>query len=157
MCPSAPARPAPPHHGGADAFGYTWTITGDEQATPFEWQDISTIGTAVALFDDDYTVTPMAIPFNFPFYGVDYTQVYIGSNGLVGFDPTNLSSLGNTILPNGFVPNAVSSPRSGMTCNARGGWVHPHLLRSVLRALLHPVHGMFRPIPPGGSTPSRSC
>jgi hypothetical protein len=113
-----------PTRGGADAFGYTWTITGDEQATPFEWQDISAIGTAVTLGDDDNTATPISIPFIFPYYGVDFSEVYIGSNGLVGFDPTNLYFLSNTNLPDGFAPNSLIAAFWDDLNPAAGGSIH---------------------------------
>jgi hypothetical protein len=119
-CPASPT----PTRGGADAFGYTWTITGDSQDTPFEWQDISTIGTAVTLGDDDYTITPIAIPFAFPFYGLDYNQVYIGSNGLVGFDPLGLWSFGNTGLPNSGSPNALIAAFWDDLLPGGGGTIH---------------------------------
>ncbi len=88
--------------GGPDAFGHTW-IDSDEPGGPaVAWVDISGPGTAVALSDDDYD-GPFAIGFGFPYFENTYTELYIGSNGIVTFGAGS-SSLGNTSIPSGGDP-----------------------------------------------------
>ncbi|MFH1688362.1 MAG: nidogen-like domain-containing protein [bacterium] len=71
--------------GGPDAFGHFWIDSDDPAGPAVDWVDISAVGTAVTLGDDEATA---AIPmgFGFPFYDNVYTQLYIGSNGIITFD-----------------------------------------------------------------------
>jgi uncharacterized repeat protein (TIGR01451 family) len=66
---------------GPDGFGYA-----GETAT-YNWVDISGTGTAVYLNCDDCNQGPFPIGFTFPFYGVDYAEFYVESNGLIEFGP----------------------------------------------------------------------
>ena len=69
--------------GGPDAFGYTY-IDSDEAGGPtFAWADISA-ATALGLGNDDFS--NQAIGFTFNFYGTNYTQVAVSSNGYLNFD-----------------------------------------------------------------------
>ncbi|GEM_PF-407787 len=75
--------------GGPDAFGHNWVDSDDPQATPYSWVDISAVGidvqaSADPLTDDDFA-GPFDIGFAFPYYDNVYTQLYIGSNGLISF------------------------------------------------------------------------
>jgi hypothetical protein len=51
------------------------------------WLDISATGTRVldSNTDDGFTLPPIAIGFNFSFYGKSYSNAYISSNGLLSF------------------------------------------------------------------------
>ncbi len=93
--------------GGPDLFGYYW-IDSDQNGGPvFSWMDISATGTDItAGFDDDNFTGPFEIGFTFPFYDDNYTQFYAGSNGLIGFDTTNLKSRTKVAIPSGNTPNA---------------------------------------------------
>jgi uncharacterized repeat protein (TIGR01451 family) len=70
-------------------------------STDYEWVDISAMGTAhdnpaewvgywslfAGLpFDDDEGAFYVSLPFNYPFFGVDYTDLYVEANGEVSFD-----------------------------------------------------------------------
>ena len=71
----------------------------------YNWQDISTTGTALSLGDDD--AEQISLPFNFPFYGATKNTVKISSNGYLTFgsngtDYTN-DSIPNTTDPNDFI------------------------------------------------------
>ena len=63
---------------GPDRFGYTWA------PGLFFWEDISTSANTVRLSDDNYSPR-LPIGFDFRYYGVDYTQLRIGSNGFITF------------------------------------------------------------------------
>ncbi|MDX1421239.1 MAG: M36 family metallopeptidase, partial [Rubricoccaceae bacterium] len=92
--------------GGPDLFGYKW-IDSDEPGGPaFSFVDIGDTGTAVPLSDDQLSGA-IALPFAFPFYGVDYNEVYISSNGWLSFTPETSSHLGNDPIPDSGTPNAI--------------------------------------------------
>lgn len=89
--------------GGPDLFGYTW-IDSDETGGPvYSWVDISAMGTAVTLDDDDYTAA-LPIGFSFPYYENAYTELYVSSNGILTFGTGN-STTSNVSIPNTGVPN----------------------------------------------------
>ncbi len=98
--------PADKNAGGPDLFGYVW-IDSDEPGGPvFAWQEVSGTGTDVASgLGDDNFVGPISLGMDFTFYGNTYHQVYIGSNGIIGFDTTGMSSRFKTPLPTLSTPN----------------------------------------------------
>lgn len=57
----------------------------------------------VTLTDDDVTAA-LPVGFTFNFFGTPYSQFYIGSNGIIGFNST---SLGGTYTPQ-LIPDATS-------------------------------------------------
>ena len=107
----AASRTGPPvaqGRGGPDAFGYTW-IDSDETGGPtFDYIDISGSGTRVSGLSDDNFAGPFPIGFSFSFYGIDYTDFYIASNGFIGFGPTSgYTSLSNVEIANPNTPNNI--------------------------------------------------
>ncbi len=89
--------------GGPDNFGYSWIDSDDAAGPTFEWVDISGVGTAVSLTDDDAT-GEINMGITFPFYENNYTTVYIGSNGHLTFGAPS-TKRSNTILPASLTPN----------------------------------------------------
>jgi PKD repeat protein len=88
--------------GGPDSFGYFWLDTDEPGMEPPEWEDIRPIGTQVTLGDDNGIVVDL--PFEFPFYGQNKSQIAICSNGYLTFG----SSLGvwtNANIPSTMNPN----------------------------------------------------
>jgi large repetitive protein len=65
------------------------------------------VGTLVPLSDDQWSM-PITIPFQFCFYGNTYTQLLIGSNGVVKFDLTGAGGYCTWPIPNTPVPTAVA-------------------------------------------------
>ncbi len=95
--------------GGPDLFGYKW-IDSDEPGGPvFNWIDISGTGTPVTGLGDDDFIGPFPIGFTFSYYGQEYSEFYICSNGFLGFGPntSGYSSLSNSQIPNTFEPNNI--------------------------------------------------
>ena len=92
--------------GGPDTYGYYW-IDSDEPGGPsFAWQDISATG--VDLVDglgDDTFIGPFDLGFSFPYYENSYSQIYISSNGMVGFLSTDMNSRFKTAIPTAATPN----------------------------------------------------
>lgn len=84
---SAPSAGVEFTRGAGDAFGYT--VTDSSGATcAYDFVDISTTGAPVASGDDVASAPiPLATPFNF--YGTDYTQLVMATNGYLSTDPTD--------------------------------------------------------------------
>jgi len=94
--------------GGPDAFGYYWIDSDDPGGPAFDWIDVSGTGrNVISGLTDDSFVGPFEIGFGFPFYDSLYTEVYISSNGLIGFNTDNLSTRLRKHIPNDSTPNAI--------------------------------------------------
>jgi hypothetical protein len=97
-------------HGGPDTFGYLWKDS-NEPAGPgvptFSWVEINSIGTNSGLHDDDGT-TNIGLPFQFSFYGTNYSSVWVSTNGFINFGATGYSAgyYTNTALPSPSAPPA---------------------------------------------------
>ena len=68
----------------------------------------------VALRDDEGSA-PIALGFNFPLYGQQYTRLAISSNGFVqmlrdGDSPAGLDVFSNHVIPSDQAPNAILAP-----------------------------------------------
>lgn len=66
------------------------------------FEDISAVGTPVALTDDSDVLVPVG--FTFPFYSGSYTDVRIVSNGFLNFSASSTAFV-NVPIPNAAVPN----------------------------------------------------
>ncbi len=94
--------------GGPDLFGNYWVDSDQQDGPPFEWIDITSTGTDISLyFDDDNHSGMLDLGFDFPFYGQNYNQICIGSNGIIGFDTTDMHRRQKTSLPDGATPNGI--------------------------------------------------
>ncbi len=104
--PGSPGVPTLEASGGPDAFGYRWVDSDEPGGPAFAWQEISGVGTPIALTGDDQNVGPFPLPFAFNFYGTDYNQFYVCSNGWVSFTST-ATTYTNTNLPDPSAPGAL--------------------------------------------------
>ncbi|MEA3297402.1 MAG: hypothetical protein U9R56_06010, partial [candidate division Zixibacteria bacterium] len=94
--------------GGPDLFGYYWIDSDETDGPAFAWEDVSTTGVdIVGDLDDDNYGGPYELGFEFSYYGNIYTQIYIGSNGIIGFVPTDMYSRLKTPLPTAATPNNI--------------------------------------------------
>ena len=94
---------------GPDLYGYYAYDSGDilySNAPYFNWIEIDPLyngsGTQLSLSDygdnqDD--VTTVNLPFTFKFYGVDYDQISVSSNGWVSMGSTSMKSFRNYHIP----------------------------------------------------------
>ncbi len=91
--------------GGPDVFGYTWDDTAG-----YGWIDTSG-GVSVSLRDDDY-IGPLPIGFTFSFYGKNYNQFYLDSNGFLSFADNGQSyyNYSKYSLPSPARPNNIIAP-----------------------------------------------
>ncbi|MBN1756180.1 T9SS type A sorting domain-containing protein [bacterium] len=90
--------------GGPDAFGYRWIDSAEPSGPRFEWIEISGTGVNLNFSDDTYRSIVLSQPFNY--YGKDYYNVHICSNGWISLkDATSYITVGP--FPNASYPNAV--------------------------------------------------
>jgi len=89
--------------GGPDAFGYTFRDSDEAGGPVYSWVDISGAGTPITSGDDDSGAIP--IGFDFDFYGITYSTLYVGTNGIVGFTSTSMAEFIAPPLPTASTPN----------------------------------------------------
>lgn len=92
---------------GPDGYGYSWRDNKDGGGPTFNWIDISSYGTSSTYGDDSYQL--VNLPFTFPFYGIEMSQIYISTNGFITFNSSGASSLSNQNLPYSYTPNNLIS------------------------------------------------
>jgi len=114
--------------GGPDTFGHKWIDSDQGGGPPVSWIDISGTGTPHYLGDDNFD-GPIDIGFNFQYYENTYSQLYIGSNGIISFG-SGVSAYSNTGIPNPSTPNDFISVLWDDLYPAGGGVVY-HYFDSV--------------------------
>jgi subtilisin family serine protease len=95
--------------GGPDAFGYRWSDSDEPGGPAFSWVEISGTGTPVAVTGDDATSAPIALSFNFPFYGNFFNSFRVSTNGFLSFTSTS-TAYSNQPLPNSGAPENLVAP-----------------------------------------------
>jgi len=113
-----------------NASGYFWINNNPpDPQTTFAWVD-ATGGTITPSTDDDDNVDVVTLPFTFNFFGTDYTDIAIGTNGFLSF---------NTADPNGCNANynwgpddlGNAIPHDDANCNdGNDGWAANPLIAS---------------------------
>ena len=107
VMPASPRTPAqakaPKATGGPDQFGYTW-----DDSVSFSWID-ATGGTNTGL-NGKYQQVNIPLPFNFKFYENTYNQIYISTNGTLGFNNLLYQRGQQTLIPSPATPNDVIAP-----------------------------------------------
>ena len=75
------------------------------ESIPYDWVDATQPTT---VYGDD-TTGRLPLPFPFDYYGTEYDELYIATNGYVAFTDVFLgySDSYNTTIPSGFEPNAA--------------------------------------------------
>jgi hypothetical protein len=102
--------PALAANGGPDGFGYRWIDNrgGEAGAPTYSWANTGG-GTAVS-FSDDTVRGPYNLGFNFSFYGRDFTQVWVSSNGFLTFERNANSGCcsGSAMGQGGGLPSMIA-------------------------------------------------
>ena len=94
--------------GGPDAYGYFYVDSRDNAINRpnFSWKNITGIGANIYLEEDDQLRGPFDIGFQFVYYGQEYTQLFVCSNGWIGFGATAPEFL-NRPIPTADEPNNI--------------------------------------------------
>lgn len=99
---------------GPDAYGYYIYDSRDVSYTErphFNWIEIDPNhggqGTLINLGDDD--TQTLTLPFSFKFYGQDYTQVSVCSNGFIVLGVSTAHEYINSPIPNPSEPNNIAA------------------------------------------------
>ncbi len=96
--------------GGPDLFGYKWRDSNEPNGPQYVWNDIAANPNAVAVtfpngtLDDGYT-NAVPIGFNFTFYGIEYSNIYLSTNGFLSFTALTNATYTNAQIPVVTVPN----------------------------------------------------
>ena len=104
---AAPARSDPT---GPDEYGY-YAYSSDDtlwnQMPVYDWVDLTTTGTQITRPPNasDFTQT-VSLPFSFKYYGNNYTQVRISSDGWIAFGSGTQTNHENSTLPD---PDDISN------------------------------------------------
>jgi subtilisin family serine protease len=75
------------------------------QAGVFDW--VPTNGMTVLSFGANGISGPHPLPFTFRLFGQEYSEMFVGANGLIGFSSDGLDVGSNVDLPNNVAPNAA--------------------------------------------------
>jgi hypothetical protein len=96
------AKPVPHDYTGPDAYGYYAYSSTDifyDQSPAYDWMELSVIGTPVVIPGvSDYTEA-FPLPFTFKYYGVNYNQLRISTDGWIAFGNGSQTAPVNQPLP----------------------------------------------------------
>lgn len=115
---------------GPDNYGYLCYDQFDSPFLPeYSWVEISADsggqGTEIAFTADDQTFS-FALPFTFRYYGVDYNDYSVCSNGFLTMGITTDTDYSNSAIPNSDGPSAMIAPywedMSPQRTNSGGVW-----------------------------------
>ena len=101
--------------GGPDAFGYKWKDSNEPNGPVYVWTDIAANPSAVQIttwngtLDDGYT-NAISVGFDFKFYGNNYSNIYLSTNGFLSFAALTSSYYSNAAIPDGAAPNNIIAP-----------------------------------------------
>ncbi len=98
---------------GPDAYGYYAYDTGDGwtgQAPVYDWMEISSLGNTITAIDADAATTTISLPFTFRYYGTDYTNISVCSNGFLAPGTEDYRFGDNSGIPDAHGPEAMIAP-----------------------------------------------
>lgn len=100
-----------PSQGGYYFANSTAGASGAPSQPAYDWIDISGTGTdIIGSLGDDETIGPLSLGFTFNYFGVDYTEFYINSNGFITFQSTTVygTSYPTQMPHSGFFNNFIA-------------------------------------------------
>ena len=77
--------------GGPDSFGYRWKDSDASGGPTFDWVDISYTGTPILVTGSNHMSPAVSMGMTFPFYGTNFSQFKVCTNGFITFDTTSTS------------------------------------------------------------------
>lgn len=102
---------------GPDNYGYFAYDNGDTSystAPTYNWIELNpdinqaSNATTIEMFDDDTEL--IDLPFNFKYYGENYSQISICSNGWISFSSTWMTNFRNWSIPSPLGPKSLIAP-----------------------------------------------
>lgn len=98
---------------GPDAYGYMAYDIYDQNGPDFNWIEVDPAvggpGSLINFTQDDQTVQ-LTLPFTFRYYGQDYTQISVCTNGWIAMGVTTSTDYSNSAIPNSDGPPAMIAP-----------------------------------------------
>ncbi len=107
---------------GDGTFCSDAAYTADECGNAFE--DISGTGTGSFTSNCDDCAESVPIGFAFEFFGVGHTDIFLTSNGLLGFNPDGVTNFANQSIPTAAAPDDFIAPLWDDWNPASAGVVH---------------------------------
>ncbi len=92
------------------------------RAPEYQWMDIRGLGTQLLGLNGDDQTQGCTLPFTFRWYGTNYSQLSVCSNGWVAFGTTTATSYSNTGIPSGTRTEPIVFPFWD-DLTASGSWV----------------------------------
>lgn len=106
---AASAGPTGPDTYGYYAYDETDVVSG--QAPAYSWVELVGTGTKIAaITDEDAQTAVLSLPFSFRYYGSDYTQVSVCSNGFLAMGSEDYRLGDNDGIPSTHGPDAMIAP-----------------------------------------------
>jgi hypothetical protein len=98
---------------GPDAYGYKCYDIYDQNGPDFNWLEVDPTyggaGTLLTWTGNDQTVQ-VNVPFTFRFYGQDFTQISVCTNGWIAMGSTTSNDWSNSAIPNADGPPNMIAP-----------------------------------------------
>ena len=114
--------------GGPDDFGYTFIDSQEPDGPIYDFEDISMSGSPITLNDDEVSA-PIAIGFQFNYYGIPYDFVHISSNGFLSLlDGQPDGCCDGVSIPNIAFPNAIIAAWWEDFNPEEGGSIHTQMI-----------------------------
>ncbi|UCF63944.1 MAG: T9SS type A sorting domain-containing protein [bacterium] len=104
-----PGSSSPEGSGGADTFGHIWVDSDEPSGPVYNWIDISGSGSMLSLTGNNLISDPVNLGFSFSFYGQEYTNLRICTNGWVSFSTVSVA-YNNLALPDPLAPRNLIAP-----------------------------------------------
>jgi hypothetical protein len=86
--------------GGPDSYGYSWVDSNEESGPDQGWVNNWDSSNIVEIENNDDSVGPFELGFDFSFYGESFSQFWINANGMISFNE----------ISDGFWNNSVGIP-----------------------------------------------
>jgi hypothetical protein len=99
------ASPALAGGDGPDEFGYSWVDSNEADGPTYQWTEPQA-NHQIRRVEDD-TLHTLDLPFIFTFYGEEYDQIWVCTNGFVGFVDPGECPFNAQRLPNNNSPHAM--------------------------------------------------
>ena len=98
---------------GPDLYGYYAYDNADSFYTewePYNWFEIENLGENLSISTEDDRALTISLPFTFKFYGIDYNQITICTNGWIAMGSTSETDWNNNPIPSSSNPPALIAP-----------------------------------------------